>query len=176
MRADGKTNLGELKAMALFGAFLKIDGIEGESADSKHKNEIQLESFSWSEHQRGTASHGGGMGAGKVLMQDFHITKKIDKSSRKLMLACADGEHLKKATLVCRKAGKDQQEFMKWTFSDLLVSSYSIGASAQGDHLPMEQVSMNYSKIEIEYKEQKADGTLGGTVKSGWDVKANKKV
>lgn len=162
--------------MALFDAFLKIEGIEGESADSKHKGEIQLESFSWSEHQTGTASHGGGSGAGKVAMQDFHITKKVDKASPKLMLACADGEHIKKATLTCRKAGKDQQEFMKWTFSDVLVSSYSIGASAAGDHLPMEQVSVNYSKVEMEYKEQKADGTLGGTVKAGWDVKANKKV
>jgi type VI secretion system secreted protein Hcp len=162
--------------MALFDCFLKIEGIEGESADAKHKGEIQLESFSWSEHQTGTAAHGSGLGAGKVAMQDFHITKKVDKASPKLMLACADGEHITKATLVCRKAGKDQQEFMKYTFSDVLVSSYSIGASASGDHVPMEQVSMNYAKIEIEYKEQKADGTLGGTTKAGWDLKANKKI
>src|SRR4051795_3076786 len=146
----------ELTAMALFDAFLKIEGIEGESADHKHKSEIQLESFSWSEHQSGTASTGGGMGAGKVAMQDFHITKKVDKSSPKLMLACADGEHIKKATLVCRKAGKDQQEFMKWPFPDILVPSSSLGAPAQGDHMPMEQVSMNYCKVEMEYKEQKA--------------------
>ena len=162
--------------MALFDAFLKIEGIEGESGDSKHKGEIQIESFSWSESQTGTAAAGGGMGAGKVAMQDIHFTKKVDKASPKLMLACADGEHIKKATLTCRKAGKDQQEFMKWTFSDILVSSYSIGASTAGDHLPMEQLSMNYGKVELEYKEQKSDGTLGGTVKAGWDVKANKKV
>lgn len=162
--------------MALFDAFLKIEGIEGESADSKHKGEISLESFSWSAAQTGTSSHGGGMGAGKVAMQDLHFTKKVDKSTPKLMLACADGEHIKKATLTCRKAGKDQQEFMKWTLSDILVSSYSLGASTAGDHIPMEQVSMNFAKIELEYKEQKSDGTLGGTVKAGWDVKANKKV
>src|SRR5689334_13062976 len=93
----------ESSTMALFDAFLKIEGIDGESQDSKHKGEIQLESFSWSEHQTGTHAAGGGGGAGKVAMQDFHITKKIDKASPKLMLACADGEHLKKATLVCRK-------------------------------------------------------------------------
>jgi type VI secretion system secreted protein Hcp len=162
--------------MALFDAFLKIEGIEGESADAKHKGEIQLESFSWSESQTGTSGMGGGMGGGKVAMQDIHFTKKVDKASPKLMLACADGEHLKKATLVCRKAGKDQQEFLKYTMTDVLISSYSLGASTSGDHLPLEQISMNYSKIEFEYKEQKSDGTLGGTVKAGWDVKANKKV
>jgi type VI secretion system secreted protein Hcp len=37
--------------------------------------------------------------------------------------------------------------------------------------LPVDQISFNYSKIEYEYKEQKADGTLGGAVKATYDVK-----
>jgi type VI secretion system secreted protein Hcp len=162
--------------MALFDAFLKITGIEGESSDAKHKGEIQLESFSWSATQTGTAPTGGGLGAGKVSMQDLHVTKQVDKASPKLMLACADGEHLKQAVLTCRKAGKDQQEFLKITLTDVLVSSYQMGGTPSGSTVPMEQVSFNYSKIEKEYKEQKPDGTLGGTVKAGWDVKANKKI
>ena len=109
-------------------------------------------------------------------MQDFHFVMKVNKASPKLMLACANGEHIKKAVLTCRKAGKDQQEFLKVTLSDLLVSSYQTGGSGHGDIVPIDQISLNFSKIEIEYKEQKADGTLGGTVKAGWDVKANKKV
>jgi len=128
--------------MALFDAFLKIDGIEGESADSKHKGEIQLESFSWSEAQTGTSALGGGLGGGKIAMQDIHFTKKTDKSSPKLMVACAGGDHIKSAVLTCRKAGKDQQEFLKYTMSDVMISSYSMGASMSGDQLPMEQVSI----------------------------------
>jgi type VI secretion system secreted protein Hcp len=162
--------------MAVVDYFLKIDGIDGESADSKHKGEIDVESWSWSEHQSGTHSAGGGGGAGKVAMQDFHFVMKVNKASPKLMLACADGEHLKKAVLTCRKAGKEQQEFLKVTLSDLLVSSYQTGGSARGEVVPLDQISLNYSKIEFEYKEQKADGTLGGAVKAGYDVKANKKV
>jgi len=156
--------------------FLKIDGIEGESADSKHKGEIDLLSFSWGETQTGTHSTGGGGGAGKVQMQDFHFVMKCNKASPKLALACAEGEHIKKAVLVCRKAGKEQQEFFKISMSDLLVSSFQTGGSAHGDEIPMDQISMNYSKIEFEYKEQKADGSLGGTTKSGYDLKAMKKV
>ena len=162
--------------MALFDAFLKITGIEGESSDSKHKGEIHLESFSWGANQTGTAHTGGGLGAGKVAMQDFHITKVVDKASPKLMLACADGEHLKQAVITCRKAGKDQQEFLKITLSDVLVSSYQMGGTPSGSTVPMEQVSFNYSKIEKEYKEQKSDGTLGGAVKAGWKRKENTKV
>ena len=161
--------------MALFDSFLKIDGIEGESQDHKHKNEIDITSFSWGASNGGTFSTGGGGGAGKVNMQDFHFTMTINKASVKLMLACAGGDHIKSAILTCRKAGKDQQEFYKVTFHDLLVSSYQSGGG-HGETLPVDSISLNFAKVEKEYKEQKADGTLGGAIKAGWDMKLNKKV
>ena len=159
--------------MALVDYFLKFDGIQGESQDKTHKNEIEIESFSWGATQSGTAARGGGMGAGKVQMQDFHLVMKVNKASPKLMLACAQGEHIKSATLTCRKAGKEQQEYMKVTFSDILVSSYQTGGSGGADVLPMDQISLNFSKVEIEYKEQKPDGTLGGAIKAHYDLKTN---
>src|SRR5918997_6570918 len=124
--------------------FLKLDGIDGESADSKHKGQIDLQSFSWGATQTGTHGSGGGGGAGKVQMQDFHFVMKHGKASPKLMLACAEGEHLKKAVLVCRKAGKEQQEFLKVTMSDVLVSSYQTSGSAHGDEVPTDQCSVNF--------------------------------
>jgi type VI secretion system secreted protein Hcp len=161
--------------MAAVDYFLKIDGIEGESQDSKHKGEIDVLSWSWGESQSGTHSGQGGGGAGKVSMQDFHFVMTVNKSSPKLMLACANGEHIKQATLTCRKAGKEQQEYLKITFTDLLVSSYQIGGS-QGDVIPTDQVSLNYSTIKFEYKEQKPDGTLGGAINAGYDLKKNAKI
>jgi type VI secretion system secreted protein Hcp len=156
--------------------FLKVDGIDGESEDSKHSGEIDLESFSWGETQTGSHSFGGGGGAGKVQMQDFHFVMKHCNASPKLSLACAEDEHIKKGVLTCRKAGKEQQEYLKVTMSDLLISSYQTSGSSHGDEVPTDQVSLNFSKIEFEYKDQKADGTLGGTTKTGYDVKAMKKV
>jgi type VI secretion system secreted protein Hcp len=153
--------------------FLKIEGIEGESQDSKHKNEIEVQSWSWGQSQTGTHSAGGGGGAGKVHMQDFHFVMHVNKATPKLVLACAGGDHIKKAVLTCRKAGTEQQEFLIFTFSDLLVSSYQTGGASE---VPTDQISLNYAKVELEYKEQKADGTLAGGVKAGWDLKANKKV
>ena len=154
--------------------FLKIEGIEGESQDHKHKGEIDLLSYSWGASQAGTMQFGGGGGAGKVSMQDFQFTMLINKSSPKLMLACADGTHFKKATMTARKAGKDQQEFVKINFTDIIISSYQTSAHGGGGEIPMESISFNYTKVEWEYKEQKPDGTLGGTVRAGWDVKSNK--
>lgn len=97
--------------MAAVDYFLKLDGIKGESQDSKHKDEIDVESWSWGETQSGTHAGGGGGGAGKVSMQDFHFVMKVNKSSPKLLQACASGEHIKEALLTCRKAGKEQQEY-----------------------------------------------------------------
>jgi len=162
--------------MAVVDFFLKLDGIEGESQDHAHKNEIHIESWSFGETQSGTSAAGGGGGAGKVSMQDFHFVMKTNKSSPKLFLACATGEHIKKAVLTCRKAGKEQQEYLKYTFSDFLVSSYQTGGSGHSDVVPTDQISLNFSKIEVEYKEQKPDGTLGGSVKAGYDLKSGKPV
>lgn len=159
--------------MAAVDYFLKIDGIPGESTDDKHKAEIDLMSWSWGETQSGSSAYGGGGGAGKVSMQDFHFVMNVNKASPKLMLACASGEHIKEANLVCRKAGKEQQEYLKIKFSDLLISSYQTGGSA-GDVVPVDQISFNFSKIEFEYFPQTEKGTLGPVVKTHWDLKTNK--
>jgi len=156
--------------------FLEIKGIPGESKDHKYKDWIDVLSFSWGETQTGTHAGGGGGGAGKVSMQDFHFTMKVNKATPKLLQACASGEHIKEGTFIVRKAGKGQHDFLKIKFSDLLISSYQTGASSQGDEIPIESCSFNYSKIEYEYKEQMADGSLGGPIKAGYDLKANKPI
>jgi type VI secretion system secreted protein Hcp len=161
--------------MAAVDYFLKLKGIEGEASDHKHKGEIDVESWSWGETNSGTHGGGGGGGAGKVTMQDFHFVMKNSKASPKLMQTCATGDHIADGTLVCRKAGGDQQEYLTIKLTDLLVSSYQTGGS-HGDIVPMDQVSLNFAKIEFDYKEQKPDGSLGGSIKAGYDVKANKKV
>jgi type VI secretion system secreted protein Hcp len=155
---------------------LKLDGIKGESTDSKHKDEIEIESFSWGATQPGTFSSGGGGGAGKVSFQDIHFTSRVSVASPNLMVACASGQHIKVATLTVRKAGKDQQEYYIVKLSDNLVSSYQSGGSEGSNALPVDQFSLNFAKIEFEYKSQKPDGTLGAPVKGGWDLKQNKKV
>jgi type VI secretion system secreted protein Hcp len=162
--------------MAVVDYFLKIEGIDGESTDDKHKNEIDVESWSWGETNAGTHSAGGGGGAGKVVMQDFHAVMKMNKASPNLMIACATGQHIPKAILTTRKAGGGQQEYFIVTMTDLLVSSYQTGGSAHGDVVPTDQFSMNFSTIKFEYKPQNKDGSLGGAVTGGYDQKANKKL
>jgi type VI secretion system Hcp family effector len=90
---------------------LQIEGIKGESKDSKHPNTIEVESFSWGNTNDGSAGHGSGAGAGKVHFQDFHFTSQVNKASAELMIACATGKHIKKAQLFVRKQGENQQDY-----------------------------------------------------------------
>ena len=154
--------------------FLEIDGVEGESTDDRHRGEIDIESWSWGETNSGAGASGGGGGAGKVSMQDFHFTKNYDKASPKLFLAVATGEHYKTATLSARKSGGDHQEYLVIKLSDVIITSYQTGGN--NGEVPMEQVSMNFAKIEFEYRPQLPDGSLDAPVKAGWDLKANKKI
>jgi len=156
--------------------FLKITDVKGESTDSKHSGEIELESWSLGASNSASFSSGGGGGSGKVSLQDLHFVKKYDQGSVPLFVGCATGKHFASAVMVCRKAGGNQEEFLKVTMTDVLVSSYQSGGSGGSDILPMDQISLAFSKIEFAYKAQKADGSLGGEAIGGWDVKTNKKV
>jgi type VI secretion system secreted protein Hcp len=156
--------------------FLKLDGIDGESTDAKHKGEIEIESFSWGATNSGSAAHGGGAGAGKVAMQDFSFTTRVSKASPTLFLACASGEHIKTAQLTARKAGKEQQDFLKITMSDVLVSGYKEEGTSEGGAVPLDSVSLNFAAIQVEYRPQRPDGSLDAPTTAGWDVSRNAKL
>jgi type VI secretion system secreted protein Hcp len=156
--------------------FIKIDGIEGESKDSAHKDEIDVLAWSWGMSQSGTTHGGGGGGAGKVNVQDLSFTMWTEKASAPLMYHCASGKHIKDATLVVRKAGEDPLEYIKIKMTDILVSTVSAGGSGGEDRLT-QNVTLNFAKVEFEYQEQNAKGKAeGGPKKFGWNIKENVKV
>ena len=157
-----------------FDIFLKIDGVKGESSDAQHREEIEPASFSWGVSQQGATSAGGGAGAGKASFQDLHIIMNVSRASPQLFLACAEGRHIKTAVLTCRKAGgREQRDFLRYTLSDVLVSSYQTNGQSE-DSVPMDQISLRYAQVKIEYFPQKADGSLGVPIAAGWDLKANR--
>jgi type VI secretion system secreted protein Hcp len=151
--------------------FLKLGDIKGESKDSAHAGEIDVLSWSWGVSQTGSMSAGGGGGAGKANFNDLSFMHSLDKSSPVLMKACATGEHIKDGVLVSRKAGKGQQEYLIVKMTDILVTS--VQPSGSSEH-PMESVSMQFAKVDLEYKPQKQDGTLDAGLHFVYDIKANK--
>jgi type VI secretion system secreted protein Hcp len=151
--------------------FAKIGDIKGESTDAKHKDEIEVHSFSWGVTNTASVSPGGG-GAGKATFQDLTIVHHIDKASPALLRACATGKHLKEAIITHRKAGKEQQEYLIVKMNDVIITGVSHGGTAGQPY--SESVSMAFAKVDLEYKPQKADGSLDAGVHFKYDIKANK--
>jgi type VI secretion system secreted protein Hcp len=173
------------KMTSLVDYFLEIDGVEGESRDKDYPRWIQVQAWQWAEENAGRWGFGSGGGAGKVEMKDFEFRMVSNKASPKLFLLCATGEHIARAKLVCRKSGKGQQDFVAVTFSNCLVSGFrtvgnmpsGLGESSEADMvLPTDIIKLNFARIEMEYKEQKDDGTMGAVIKAGYDLKANTRV
>lgn len=153
--------------------FAKLGDIKGESLDSKHKDEVEVLSWSWGVNRTGSIAHGGGSSEGKASFNDFNFTHHIDKASPVLLKACATGEHIKEATITVRKAGKGQQEFLIIRMNDIVITSVAL--SAAGDAAATaESVALQFAKVDLEYKPQKPDGSLDAGVFFKYDIKSNK--
>src|SRR5215510_5671585 len=150
--------------------FLKLGDIKGEATDDKHKDEIDVLAWSWGVSNPTSMASGGGGGTGKVSFQDLHFTHYVDKASPNLLKMCATGEHIKEATLVQRKQGKGQQEFLVIKMSDVMVSSVNEGGAGASD-APTESVSLAFAKVALEYKAQKPDGSLDAGIHFKYDIK-----
>jgi type VI secretion system secreted protein Hcp len=180
--------------MATHDHFLKLDGIDGEAQDSVYKGWIDVLSFNYSATQGGTSHVGGGGGKGRVALQDMVISKGLDKASPALFQHCCSGQHITKAVITTRKAGKTQQPYYTITMTDVLVSSHATGDTKRWNpkitddrrnagggpvvylnyEMPSETITLNYSTISIAYSEQGPDGSVKGQIVKGWDAKQNK--
>ena len=159
-----------------FDAFLKIDGIPGESTDDKHKDWIEIKSYSHgaSQSASSTASSSGGATAERVHLSDLSIEKLVDKATPKLFEACCVGKHIKEVVIEVCRSGKDKQKYLEIRMEQVLISSYHHDG---GGDFPHESVGFNPGKLKIVYSQQKReDGSLGGNVSGGWDSIQNKVV
>jgi type VI secretion system secreted protein Hcp len=161
--------------------FLKLDSIDGESTDNKHKGEIVLESFSWG-IANALSPGGGGAGAGKASFTDFQFTTRVSKASPRLAQACASGEKIKFATLSLRRAGGEQSDFLTYKIEQVVVTSYQLTGSkphpvsAEGDtgdpisEVALDQVRLGFAKVQFSYRPQRPDGTFDPPVTMSWDL------
>ncbi len=162
-----------------FDAFLKIDGIPGESSDDKHKDWIEIQSFGHSIEQpaQATASTAGGATAERVNHGMYEITHFLDKASPKIYEACSTGKHIKDVTIELCRSGGDKVKYMEIKMEQVIISKVETAGSANDNGFPHEKVSFSYGKIKWTYTQQKReDGAGGGNVSAGWDLTSNKTI
>jgi len=170
--------------------YVNADGIKGEATDDKHKDWIQVLSYThaMSMPVSSTKSSAGGGTSGRTQHGDFSITKHVDIASPPLYAAVSNGKHIKTVTFEMCRAGGSQLPFMTVTMGQVVVSGVqqngpsSNGSSPLGtaqssqtvsneDVLPTETVTFNYGTIEWKYTQQKrTDGSGGGNTSAKVDL------
>jgi type VI secretion system secreted protein Hcp len=154
--------------------FLKLDGIAGESSDDKHKEEIELVSFSWGVNvARSSTGAASGRASGKAQIKQFEFVMRVNKASPALFLAVVSGKHLKEASLTVGRGAKAAYEWLKIKFSDVLITSWEQTGDAEAPH---ELVAFDFARVELEVTPQTARGAAGTAAKAGWDLKKNLKI
>ncbi|CRZ18790.1 Hcp family type VI secretion system effector [Mycolicibacterium neworleansense] len=152
--------------------FAKIGDIKGESVDSRHRDEIDVVSFSWGVAAGGSPAAGGGAGAGKATFQDLLIVHTIDSATPALLSACASGRHLAQATISHRKAGENQQDFLTVKLTDVTINAVTqTGLEAQPY---TETVTLRYAKVDLHYRRRRPDGSLDEGQHFTFDVRTNR--
>jgi type VI secretion system Hcp family effector len=156
-KADGTTQLHETEYDFVLAQGSGEEEITGEHATSDAADEMV--SFDDGATWIAVQGYGWGLEQGVGLTESLRLALSASKATPALMLACANGHHIPKVIVTLnRTIDGRREEYLRVTFTDLLVSSYQTGASGGGDIVPTDQVSFNYSKIEFQYIEQKADG------------------
>jgi type VI secretion system secreted protein Hcp len=149
-------------AVAASDMFLKLSGVQGESQDSKHKNEIDVLSWSWgtstglAKTKRGTVP--------EACIQDLHLVKIVDSASPALITMAVMGQVAPDAVLTVRKSGGDiPNEYFILRMTNVSVSSFQTGGSDFGGQLT-EQVTLHFDQLKGEYRPQKPDGSSGPAI------------
>lgn len=156
-----------------FDAYVKFDGIPGESSDDKHKDWIEILSVNHGVHQlaSSTASSAGGGTIEGASLRHLSFAHLVDKATPKLFEACCSGKHFKEVIFeLCRAGnGTGKQKYLEIKLEEVIIADVDVGG-ADG-HFPRANVVLNYGRIKLTYLHQKrSDGTGGGQISGGWDL------
>ncbi|WP_295996193.1 type VI secretion system tube protein Hcp [Rugamonas sp.] len=156
--------------------YLRIDGIQGESADDAHSGWIECTSlhFGVSQPKSATASTGGGHTAERANLTDILFTKLADLSTPLLLQSCASGKTIPKATFEFMRADANGTRIK---YFDIELENVLIGLVSPGvkpGTILAENVSLKFSKIRWKYSQQKISGGSGGNTAGGWDLATNR--
>jgi type VI secretion system secreted protein Hcp len=116
---------------------------------------------------------GSGAATGRASFADLSFTHRLDKASPLLMKACATGEHFREAIITARKSGGGQREFLIIKMNDVTITSVAPSGTADAA-AAMESVSLQFAKVDLEYKAQNPDGSLQTGTRFAFDIGANR--
>ncbi|MGD9713147.1 MAG: Hcp family type VI secretion system effector [Thermomicrobiales bacterium] len=134
-------------------AYAKIGDIQGESTDSGHDKWVIIESMSspiFRSIPEGAKDQQ--RVRGETTLGDVVVVRQLDKSSTKIQEACANGTFYPEVEIhFCSQLKNKQEPYLKYKLKDVIITSYSVHASAGGDPMPTEEITLGYTEVEWTY-------------------------
>jgi type VI secretion system secreted protein Hcp len=158
---------------AMADTFLRLADIKGESTDIKHKDQIDILSFTQSFINSPDLSAGGGGGAGKVQCGAITMMKSIDKSSPALLKGVITGQHFKDALISFADNRTGSPDYYTIGLTDVFVTELS-QSDAQDPNRIFEKLVLNAAAFEFKYTPQNLKGAPGSPVSFKYDCSTNK--
>jgi type VI secretion system secreted protein Hcp len=151
---------------------LEIKDIKGNCQIDKYQGQINLTSF----------SHGVSLPlqydttntertAGRPVFSEMTFTKMSDMATPVLYAACAQGKKIGDAKI---HIGRNENGVFMSTMEYVLTSAMVSNISTTGGSIPTDTFALNFTKITLDYTQQKSDSTKKGTANFGWDLETNK--
>jgi len=151
--------------------WIKIPDCKGEATDADHKDEIDIDSYSWG-MTHPIDSGGTGQSMGESTASQLVVSKRACRATPNLMKFCMNAKSFGEVLLTARKRGENPIEYMKITMKNAVVAS--VQDSGAGDGAIQESVSFAFTAVKVEYTPQKEDGTPDASVNIEWDFSKNK--
>lgn len=162
--------VGALAITALVGAsgpaeadmWIKFEGIKGESLDDKHKDEVDILSWSWGVNAASPDAKGKLQPA---CSESLVVNKYVDKSTPPLVNAAVLGSTIPTARLSVRRANGSfgGSDYFLIELTGVTVKSLTQGGLANDSRLP-ENVTLGFSSAKISYSPQNPDGSSGAPI------------
>lgn len=134
-------------------AFMKFEGIKGEATDSDHEDWIIIQNMNSSVIRSiPEGAKDSQRSRGDTTLGSIEVVRELDKSSVKLVEACANGTFFESVEIhFCTQVGNAQEPYLKYVLFDVIVDGFCMDANASGDPLPMENISLGYTEVEWTY-------------------------
>ena len=156
--------------------FMEFEGIEGNVTAEGFAKQIQLESMQWGAGRALTMETGrmSNREATRPSLSEVSVTKLLDKATPMIFEQSCIGKEGRKVIIRLAHTNDELETYIEYTLTDCLIASYSV--SAAGDADPMENISLSYSSLEINYIDQNNKNANKGATRWGYSVEKGKKL
>jgi type VI secretion system secreted protein Hcp len=149
--------------------YLKVPGIDGQADDGDHKNWMDILSVQYSVSREGAGSDG----LGPSSLSDIVFTRKTDKASPKLAMACAGGKRYDDAEFHLMSIINGKAKISdKIKLKNVAVKGYQFVAAEAGS-AATEVIRLGYREIELERSVYNEKGDPQGTVTTAYNIAKN---